>query len=174
MAAITVTNETTSLANSILQRFDANRDGSLSSNEFAQFLTQLIGNVATQPNLTAATTGSSNQTTLVPGVTPLATARVKVGNVPGFDPAKLADLTHDTFKYKMGRIFQYYPNTPEGLRQALPEIQAIVPGAKIVGTKGDKLDFGDYVDPKAGRIGIIDVIVRAGEGGTRWSWQVVK
>jgi hypothetical protein len=71
----------------------------------------------------------------------------------------------------MGRILQGYANTPAGLREALPEIQQLVPGAKIVGSKGDKVDFGDYVDNRGTRIGVIDLIQAAGEGGKAWTWQ---
>jgi hypothetical protein len=91
----------------------------------------------------------------------------------GFDDTKLRDESHTSFKYQIGRILQYYPNTPEGLWQALPEIQKLVPGAKIIGTHGDKIDFGTYDDPKSGRIGVIDVLLAAAEGGRGWAWQPV-
>ena len=84
---------------------------------------------------------------------------------------KLDDTTSKSFKYQIGRILQYYPNTPAGLQDALPEIQALVPGAKITGSKGDRIDFGDYVDPKSGKIGVVDVILSAGTGGVAWTWQ---
>ena len=60
------------------------------------------------------------------------------------------------------------------MQQALAEIQAIVPEAKIVGTNGDKIDFGSYVDAKAGKIGVIDVLVGAAQGGRAWAWQPVE
>jgi hypothetical protein len=62
----------------------------------------------------------------------------------GLDPAKLANLNHKSLKYEVGRILQYHPNTPEGLRAALP-------------VRGE-------------RIGIVDVIFAAGEGGKSWQW----
>ena len=88
----------------------------------------------------------------------------------GFDYFKLRDDTHTSFKYQIGRILQFYPNTPDGLQQALPEIQNLVPGATITGSKGDRIDFGDYVDPKSGKIGVVDVITCAGLGGRGWAW----
>ena len=85
----------------------------------------------------------------------------------------MANASHDSTKYRIGRILQYYPNTPAGLRDALPEIQQIIPGVKIAGGNGDKLDFGSYVDPKGYKIGIIDVLQAAGAGGTAWQWAPV-
>jgi len=191
MSAITPTNQVTTLANSILQNFDANHDGSLSSDEFTTFLSQLLGNVATPPPPagtgtgtgtgagTGAGTGTASTTpaelsTLYSTVSDTAAPRTRVGNMVGFDDEKLRDQSHTSFKYQIGRILQYYPNTPEGLRQALPEIQKLVPNAKIIGTHGDKIDFGDYNDPKSGHIGVVDVLLAAGEGGRGWAWQPVE
>ena len=174
MSAITPTTQINALANSIMQNFDANRDGSLSSDEFTTFLTQLIGNVGTPQIPTATTPASMDLSTLFPSASTSAEARTRVGTMTGFDDLKLRDESHNTFKYQIGRILQYFPNTPEGLRQALPEIQKLVPGAKIVGSKGDTIDFGDYDDPKAGRIGSVDVLLAAGEGGRGWAWQPIE
>lgn len=97
--------------------------------------------------------------------------RPNVGNLEGFDAGKLANENHNSAKYICARIFQKYPNTPEGLRQALPEIQRHFPEARIVGSKGDKIDFGNSVCPKTGeRLGTIDVLRAAGEGGKAWQW----
>lgn len=106
---------------------------------------------------------------------PTATAnapRAVVGKLEGFDATKLANPEHNTPKYQMARIFQHYPNTPEGLRQAMPEIQKLFPEARIVGSKGDKIDFGSHVDPGSGQpLGVVDVIRAAGAGGAAWQWQ---
>ena len=174
MAAITATNQATALANSIIQKFDANRDGSLSSDEFASFLTQLVGSVGTQQTSTTSKTKALDLSTLFPTVVTPAAVRSRVGTMAGFDDLKLRDETHRSFKYEIGRILQYHPNTPEGLQEALPEILKLVPGAKIIGTHGDKIDFGDYNDTKSGHIGVIDVLVGAGEGGRAWAWQPVE
>lgn len=63
-------------------------------------------------------------------------------------------------------ILSRFPHTPAGLQQALPEIQKLYPGVKIMGSKGDKLDFGDGE--------IVDTILAAGEGGRGWTWQSSK
>ena len=157
------------LAATITRQLDADNDGKLSSTEFEGFLSQLLGGLQNKP----VVSGGPSTTSLfsVASSTP---ERRPVGNMAGFDARKLADVGHDTTKYRMARIFQFHPNTPAGLRDALPEIQQIVPGAKIIGSKGDKIDFGDYVDPRGIRIGVIDVIQASGLGGTAWQWLPVE
>jgi hypothetical protein len=155
------------LAATITRHLDADNDGKLSTTEFEGFLTQFLGVLQQQQQNTtrpAATTIFSLDTV----------EKAKVGTMAGFDATKLANASHDTTKYQVGRILQYYPNTPAGLKEALPEIQKIAPNATIVGTKGDKIDFGDYTDKKGERIGVIDVLLAAGLGGSAWQWQVVK
>ena len=156
------------LAATITRHLDTDNDGKLSTTEFEGFLTQFIGVLQQQQNTTrpAATT---------PTLFSLDTVeKAKVGTMTGFDATKLANTSHDTTKYQVGRILQYYPNTPAGLKEALPEIQKIAPNATIVGTKGDKIDFGDYTDKKGERIGVVDVLLAAGLGGSAWQWQVVE
>lgn len=160
------------LAASMMRRFDADGNGSLSSQEFGSLLTDLLGRLQTTPGVGTTSPGfTAASAAAAPEAT--ATARSKVGYMGGFDLVKLNNVNHKTLKYEMGRIMQFYPNTPEGLRQALPELQQLVPGVKITGSKGDKLDFGEYVDPEAGRIGVIDVIQAAGLGGVSWQWHPV-
>ena len=155
------------LAATITQQLDADKDGKLSSSEFEGFLSQFLGvlkngsghaPVATSP-LTALTQSNAN-----------ATAREAVGTLAGYDSTKLANENHKSAKYEVGRILQYYPNTPEGLKAALPEIQKLAPNAQIVGSKGDKVDFGGYVDGKGNIIGVVDVLEAAGLGGRAWQW----
>jgi hypothetical protein len=157
------------LAKTIAERFDADRNGQLSMTEFADVMKALLAGPAKQ------TFPSASINTPVVKPATVAADRAKVGTMAGFDPLKLANLDHTTIKYQVGRVLQYFPNTPQGLRDALAEIQAIVPGATITGTNGDKLDFGSYSDPKSGeRIGVIDVLQAAGAGGRAWQWSPVE
>jgi hypothetical protein len=184
MSTISSVSSTSDLANTILNSFDKDQDGSLSKTEFASFLTQLVSGLKTNStssessessessSATAATTGMS---TLFATVTSSVTSddtREVVGSMMGFDGTKLADTTHDNLKYEVGRILQYYPNTPAGLQSALAEIQELVPGATITGTNGDKIDFGDYTEDGE-TIGTVDVIIGAGSGGVGWAWNPV-
>jgi hypothetical protein len=156
------------LARTIAKRFDADGNGQLSMTEFADVMKTLLGGSSSAPTFP---TSPSSATSLS---TTSSEARVPKGTLAGYDPTKLANPDHNTLKYQVGRILQYYPSTPQGLRDALPEIQQLVPGVRITGTNGDKLDFGTYVDPKAGRIGVIDVLQGASQGGRAWQWGVVE
>lgn len=173
MSTIGSVNPAAELAKTLIQRYDANKDGALNNDEFAAFLSGLLGGVkGTTPagsSATASAVAAAPPATTLP--TGASTARVRAGALAGFDEGKLSNESHQTFKYQIGRILQYYPATPEGLRQALPEIQQLVPGATLVGTHGDKIDFGDYIDAKSGRIGVVDVLVGAAIGGRHWAWQ---
>jgi hypothetical protein len=164
------------LAATITRQLDADKDGKLSSTEFEGFLSQFLTMVQT------TSTGSSTPAAAATAATAAATAarpaaatpRPAIGTMAGFDPVKLANSSHNTFKYEIGRILQGYANTPEGLREALPEIQTIAPNAKIIGSKGDKVDFGDYTDKNGERIGVIDILQAAGLGGRAWQWLPVE
>jgi hypothetical protein len=157
------------LAKTITSRFDADGDGRLSTDEFSGFLSSFLGSLQTNP-LTSAAAGlaSSPSATAVTAAT-----RTPVGVLGGFDAGKMADLTHATTKYQVGRVLQFYPNTPQGLKNALPELQQLFPDVTIAGSKGDCLDFGNYVAPDGTRIGMIDVIQSAGTGGIAWQWSPV-
>jgi hypothetical protein len=154
------------LAKAITSRYDADGDGRLSSDEFSGFLSSFLGSMKTNPLLSPAGASSSALTS----VTPVTEDRKKVGTMAGFDQVKLADSSHTSPKYQIGRVLQYYPNTPAGLKSALPELQQLVPGMAIIGSKGDKLDFGNYISPEGIKVGVVDVIQSAGAGGVAWQW----
>jgi hypothetical protein len=96
-----------------------------------------------------------------PAFIPKGTGSTMLG---GYDPAKLADLNHQTPKYAVGRILSNFPDTPEGLRQALPDLQRAYPGVEIIGV-GGKLDFRNATDPNIRALGIVDVGKAFGAGG---------
>lgn len=92
------------------------------------------------------------------------------GRLEGFDADKLAS-GHDSPKYRVARVLQNYPSTPEGLRQALPELQKLGLGdVAIGGSKGDKLTFSGQTDPRFNGVTTFDVIRAAGNGGEAWQW----
>ena len=171
MATIPVqsSNPIQDLATRITKKLDVDGDGNLSSVEFSSFLTQFLGALQSQPQNGSATSALNQALT---NTASAAADRKAVGTMAGFDPIKM-NSTHDSTKYRVGRILQYYPNTPAGLRDALPELQQVIPGVKIAGSNGDKLDFGSYVDAKGVKIGVIDVLQAAGAGGTAWQWAPV-
>ena len=61
-------------------------------------------------------------------------------------------------------ILKKYPPTTAGLQQAMTEINAIYPNAKIVGSSGGDLDLTAY------GVGIVDVLEGAASGGRAWHW----
>jgi hypothetical protein len=172
MATIPVqgTNPIQDLATRITKKLDVDGDGNLSSIEFSSFLTQFLGALQSQPQTGTTPSALTKALTATAGA---AADRKAIGTMAGFDSAKLLNESHDSSKYRIGRILQYYPNTPAGLRDALPEIQQLIPGVKIAGSNGDKLDFGSYVDSRGFTLGVIDVLQSAGAGGTAWQWAPV-
>lgn len=80
----------------------------------------------------------------------------------GWDCCKWNDQDHQTPKYVVGRIIAAFPHTPAGLKQALPVINAVYPGTEILPGKGDKV--------RIPCVGVVDLIVAAGEGGKAWWW----
>ncbi len=149
----------------LTKRYDTNGDSKLSKDEFGSFLNDFLNGAGGRTNSTFAGGTAANTTS---------TSSAPVGRMEGFDGAKLANTSHDTMKYQIGRILQKFPNSPQGLRDALPEIQALVPGAKIAGSGGDKLDFGSFIDAERNRLGIVDVLRGAHAGGLAWQWQPVE
>lgn len=84
------------------------------------------------------------------------------GTLPGWDANKLSDPNHQTPKYVVGRILSNYPDTPDGLKAAVPDIQQAYPGSTLVGD--DKLNIPG--------VGTVDVGVSFGSGGGKgWAWQ---
>lgn len=82
--------------------------------------------------------------------------------LPGWDCCKWADPKHQTPKYVVGRIIAPFPATPAGLERALPIINAFYPGTRILPGKGDKV--------RIPCVGVVDLVIAAGEGGKGWWW----
>lgn len=87
---------------------------------------------------------------------------------------KAANSVKNTF----GRIAKRYPNTPEGLRQAMndPDFKRAFPNARMVeGGAGDKIDFGGVLsDFESGSpVGVVDVgqaFDPSSNSGQAWAW----
>jgi hypothetical protein len=159
-----------SVATQLLKRFDSNKDGQLSTDEFMSLLSKL-----TQV-LTPANAGSSNgsngsatgtqsvtATTLLPAADPAPAKTYHA--MEGFDSTKLNNPLHTTPKYVFARATQDL-GLPTGDRpamsDALPRIvdhvkQNGYPNARV--TSDDKIDFGDGY-------GDIDVLTSWGT----WWW----
>jgi hypothetical protein len=146
------TGDLTALVGELSRRIDTNRDGQVSTAEFSQFLTQLIGQQA------------QSRTTGTPAVdAPRAAPAARPETMHGWNAAKWADPTHVTPKYVIGRILANFPPTPQGLQDAMPEIQRAMPGTTLVGD--DKLSLPG--------VGLVDVgLSFSVGGGVGWWWGV--
>lgn len=154
----TTSNPLADLVSRLTQKYDKNGDSQMSNTEFGAFLNDFLTSTGTNSTFASGTAARTSG------------AGLSLGTMEGFDATKLANTSHNTIKYQVGRVLQQYPNTPQGLQDALPAIQQIVPGAKIVGTNGDKLDFGGFIDAKGDRINIVDVLRGGALGGQAWQW----
>ena len=137
----------------VVEKFDTDKDGKLSANEFGTFLSGLLGN-----GLTAATgTGQAAR------VSPEPAGKGEFRHMlAGFDFNKIEDPIHQTMKYKAARIFQNYSPTPDNMGAVIADLKTQGISATQLGM--DKIDFNDGYGP-------IDVIQGAhAGGGIAWQW----
>ncbi len=147
------------LISRVMDKYDGDKDGKLTSEEFGTFLNGLLGGAgAAAPRSTTATAGKSaaaNQ--------PITGAYRSM--LAGFAHTKIDDPSiRDamTSKYVAARIFQDYPPAPESIPMVVERLKA--QGLNARQTDHDKIDFGDGFGP-------IDVIQGAYPGGgVAWQW----
>lgn len=77
-------------------------------------------------------------------------------------PGTTTTTTGPFNKQVLWDFLQGYPHTPAGLKAAYDADPSKFGGAKIIGSKGDKLQLPDGT--------VVDVITNAGMGGTGWQW----
>jgi len=167
ISSVSSANPLDQLAKSLVDRFDANGDGQLTTQEFTSFLTNFLNAVAPGATVNAAT---ANAATATPPVQSLG------GSAPhmsGFSATKLADTSHDTLKYRFGRVAQRYSLdsvTDKASAQALlnsmkSDLEAA--GVQVLEIKKDKIKtIGN-----SGNEVWVDVIKASGSGrGTAWQW----
>jgi hypothetical protein len=134
----------------VVDRFDTDKDGKLSADEFGKFLGGLLQN----GNLGAAATPDPSK----------ATGQYRM-MLAGFDHNKLDNPSMQgagTIKYQAARIFQNYAPMPESLPAVIADLKAQGVNATQIGI--DKIDFNDGYGP-------IDVIQGAYPGGgVAWQW----
>lgn len=138
----------------VLDRFDTDKDGKMSSQEFGNFLTGLL----------SGATSVGGATTLQSGLTNASSGEYRQC-LAGFDCAKLDNPTlpgAGTSKYRAARIFQDFKPMPESLPAIVERLRA--EGLNATQVSHDKIDFGDGYGP-------IDVIQGAYPGGgVAWQW----
>jgi hypothetical protein len=160
------TNPLDQLARALVGQFDANKDGTLTTDEFSAFLTQFLGSTNT---LTTATTTT----------TPTTANGLKNGTVVprliGFNADKLADVNHDTVKYKIGRVMQQYSlenvKTKSDAEALLTSMKGDFEkaGVNILEVEKDRLKFKD----DSGHDVWIDAVHATGSSKMAWQWLFV-
>lgn len=156
------------LARSLVDRFDANKDGQLTTDEFSSFLSNFM---------TAVGKPSGSGLGVAAGAPAHGLTRAVVGGsapmLEGFDSRKLADPGHLTAKYKFGRVAQQY-SLDSVTDKAAAEVllnsmksDLTAAGLEVLEVKGDKIKVKD----DAGQDAWIDVIRGAGSGkAAGWQW----
>jgi hypothetical protein len=154
------------IARSLVDRFDANKDGQLTTEEFTSFLSNF---------LTSATVPAGKATGFAAATLP--GNGLKLGTVrpslEGFDGGKLADTGHLTAKYKFARVAQQYSledvSTKDAAQSLLNTMKSdlTAAGLDVLEVSKDKIKIKD----DAGQEAWIDVIRAAGSGrAAAWQW----
>lgn len=155
-AASTSATHLSDIIGKVMDRFDTNKDGQLSTDEFSGFLTGLLGGTGS--------TSATNQAERSGPMRPEYSGQFR-GYLAGFDAAKIDNPSlhgAGTAKYRAARIFQDFKPMPESLPAVIERLRAEGFNARQVSI--DKIDFGDGYGP-------IDVIQGAYPGGgVAWQW----
>ena len=167
ISSVSSTNPLDQLARSLVDRFDANKDGQLTTDEFSSFLSNFLNSAATPsgtvPSITSAPVSFAKVATKQP--------------LEGFDAGKLADLSHNSLKYRFGRVAQNYSlasvSDKASAQAVLNSMKSDFAAANVdvLDVKGDKLQLKD----DSGQTIWVDVIRGAGAGaGAGWQWMPVE
>lgn len=166
--ALQSTNPIEQLARSLVDRFDANRDGQLTTEEFTSFLTSFVDSArsaATAPGIVNGAPAHGLRKGLVDNGGPAA--------LEGFNHDKLKDPTHLTPKYRFARVAQQYSldgvTSKAAAERLLTSMKADLEaaGLDVVAIRNDKMKL--RLDD--GREAWIDVMRAVGSGQAKaWQW----
>jgi hypothetical protein len=153
------------IARSLVERFDANKDGQLTTEEFTSFLSNFLTSAAPASGNALGLSGPAAGNGLKLGTTKPA--------LEGFDAAKLADPGHLTAKYRFARVAQQYSietvtskSAAESLLNTM-KADLVSAGLDVLDVRNDKIKIKD----DAGQEAWIDVIRAAGSGrAAAWQW----
>jgi hypothetical protein len=162
-----------SLTKSIMDNFDANKDGQFSADEFGEFLSAFVKSVAGSTAATG-TASTSKAATFLSSLEATGTTATSGGAealppcLVGWSRKKWNDPDHNTTKYVAGRIMaRYSPSDwldPTMREKILADFRAAGLNATAIGKDG--CDFGDGY-------GEVDIVKAAGLGGKAWRWGVI-
>ena len=153
------------IARSLVDRFDANKDGQLTTEEFTTFLSNFLSTAAA-PAGAAAPAASAPANGLK-----LGTVRPRL---QGFDHDKIADLDHTTVKYKFARVAKQYSIESVTSKSAAEDLlntmkaDLSAAGLEVLEIKNDKIRIrGDQ-----GQELWVDVLKAVGSGRAKaWTFQ---
>jgi hypothetical protein len=152
--------DTAALFQQLFKRADYNQDGQVSIDEFTKFLSSVLSQTPASGTATpspAPTPGTpATYTDRIPGQTTSASA------LAGWDQTKWNDVSHESPKYRIGRILASAPPTTDSLSSLMPELQFWYPGLQQTGK--DTINVPGY--------GTFDVIHDV--GGPEASWQFLQ
>ena len=149
------------LISRVMDKYDGDKDGKLTSQEFGTFLSGLLGGAgATSAAVSTATVTAGRSATANPSITGAYRSMLAGFAHTKIDDPSIRDAM--TSKYVAARIFQDYPPAPESIPMVVERLKA--QGLNARQTDHDKIDFGDGCGP-------IDVIQGAYPGGgVAWQW----
>ena len=157
------------LARSLVERFDANRDGQLTTDEFTSFLSNFMNAVgapaSTAPGIAAGAPAVGLRKGLVPGGGAAA--------LEGFNADKIADASHLTTKYRFARVAQQYTLDGVTSKAAAETLlnsmkgDLAAAGLDVLAIKNDKIKL----TVEGGKEAWIDVMRAVGSGQAKaWQW----
>jgi hypothetical protein len=161
MSTITPTASVQDLAKSLMQTFDSNSDGKLTTDEFGAFLTKLLSGVTTASATTASATSATTATT--------GTGSVKF---EGFDFSVVKDPLKSA-KYSFAAAAKAAGSMPTSKADAEAWFNTNIKakmeadGHRINWVKGDTFQFTD-----AGGTFVVDYVRGAASSDPALAWQV--
>jgi len=161
MSTITPTASVQDLAKSLMQTFDSNSDGKLTTDEFGAFLTKLLSGVTTASATTATATSATTATT--------GTGSVKF---EGFDFSVVKDPLKSA-KYSFAAAAKAAGSMPTSKADAEAWFNTNIKakmeadGHRINWVKGDTFQFTD-----AGGTFVVDYVRGAASSDPALAWQV--
>lgn len=167
MSTVNSTQSVQELARTLMQNFDSNKDGQVSTQEFGTFLTQLLSGIN---NTGTAYKGSALGTSAATNPTPTITgSSVKF---EGFDfaavkdPAKSAKYAFAAAAKKAGNMPTSKADAEQWFNSSIkPEMERL--GHRIDWVKGDKFQFSNWQGTFT-----VDYVRGAGSGNPALAWQV--
>lgn len=166
MSTVNGTQSVQDLARTLMQNFDANKDGQVSTQEFGTFLTQLLSGIngAAGTAYKGTALGTSPTTSAVTGSSNLKFEGFDFAAVK--DPAKSAKYAYAAAAKKSGIMPTSKADAEQWFNTSIkPEMEKL--GHRIDWVRGDKFQFTNWQGTF-----VVDYVRGAGSGNPALAWQV--